>query len=303
MKSLNTEAFERATDFIAKHARPLERAQFDYHFGSGSIGEILIELAKFQNSDGGFGHGVEPDVRMPESSPFVSSVAFQVLVELGVPVQHQMVRSGITYFERTYDETVGGWDPTGPIVDQHPHAPWWNYIPIDGTLDGLKRVNPGAEITGYLQVYKDATSEDFVERVTQRTVHALDSLPDDMEVHAMLCCMRLAEMAGGELAENLLSRLRRGVHRVIGTSKADWEAYGGRPLWFAGTPSSLLADELRDFVTEQLDYEIESQAEDGSWKPNWTWNQFEDVWPTAEVEWSGWLTLRNLMAFKAWGRL
>ncbi|MBC8453158.1 MAG: hypothetical protein H8D69_01655 [Chloroflexi bacterium] len=303
MTSLSRSAFERAANFIVKHARPLDRAQFEYHFGAGSVSSVLDELARFQNRDGGFGHGVEPDVRMPNSSPFVSSVAFQVIVEMGIAAEHQVVKDGIAYFERSYDESKGGWDPTGPHVDEFPHAPWWNYAPVEGKLDDLKCANPGAEIIGYLHSYKDNASDEFVQWVTRSTLRTFERLPDDMEVHVMLCYMRLAEMAPEEVTERLLPKLRRGVHLATGTSSADWAAYGGRPLWFAGTPEWLLADELRDLVPAQLDFEIESQADDGSWKPSWSWGQYEDEWKIAVVEWSGWLTLQNLMAFKAWGRL
>ncbi|MEE8045500.1 MAG: hypothetical protein V3T49_01535, partial [Dehalococcoidia bacterium] len=137
MKVLTSDAFEKASEFIAKTARPLERAQFDLHFGSGSIDAVLDELQKFQNDDGGFGHAVEPDVRMPHSSPFISSVAFQVIRELSVPAEHQIVRDGIGYFEHSYDRTIGGWEPIGPQSANYPHARWWEYKPVVGQLDPL----------------------------------------------------------------------------------------------------------------------------------------------------------------------
>ncbi len=328
MTLLLTSAFDRAAEFIATSARPLERAQFEYHFGSGTVASVLKELGKFQNEDGGFGHGVEPDVRMPHSSPFVSSVAFQVIEELSVPSSHQMVRDGITssvafqvieelsvpsshqmvrdgitYFERTYDESIVGWDPTGPGVDEHAHAPWWNYTPVGVGLTALQRSNPGAEITGYLHLYNDSATDGFVQKVIKSALETFDELPDGMEVHSMLCFARLAEMAPAHVGERLLPGLHRGVHLVTGRSADDWKAYGVRPLSFAENPESLLARELGDAIQAQLDFEIDSQSEDGSWKPNWAWGQYEDDWALAKIEWSGYLTLRNLLALKAWGRI
>jgi len=64
---LSRNAFGRAAEFISLNARPLERAQFDYHFASGSLSDVLTELNKFQNDDGGFGHAIELDLRMPLS--------------------------------------------------------------------------------------------------------------------------------------------------------------------------------------------------------------------------------------------
>jgi hypothetical protein len=65
VRVFENEAFERTARFITNSARPLEHAQFEYHFRSGSVVALLDELQKYQNDDGGFGHGVEPDVRMP----------------------------------------------------------------------------------------------------------------------------------------------------------------------------------------------------------------------------------------------
>jgi hypothetical protein len=303
LKLLSKNAFEKAADFIAGNARPLEKAQFDLHFGAGSVEDVLTELVKFQNDDGGFGHAVEPDVRMPSSSPFITSVAFQVLTELDVSAGHPMVRDGIAYFERSYADSIGGWDPTGPKVDEHPRAPWWNYSTVEGRLDPIKQSNPGAEIVGYLHRYQEVTSEGFVAAATLDAMQTFEELPEDMEVHSMMCFMRLAELGPSSVREQLLPKLRRGVRLVVGTSAAEWAAYGGRPLWFAGSPDCLLANELVDSIQIQQDYEIDTQTKDGSWMPNWAWGQYEDVWEKAKLEWAGYLTLRNLLALRAWGRL
>ena len=305
MPQFTSKAFSKAANFIVDSARPLDRALFEFHFGSGSDSDVLVELKSFQNEDGGFGHGIEPDMRMPFSSPFSTSVAFQVLRELNVSWDHEMVQKGIGYIEHSYDRSIGGWEPTGPNVDQFPHAPWWNYksVPGEGGLDLLARSNPGAELAGYLSLYSDQSDAGFVEEAVSSALSTFELLPDDMEVHAMMCYMRLAEMAGDSVAQRLLPKLRRGVHLVTGDSPDDWEDYGGRPLWFATTPASLLTAELAISIPIQLDYEIEKQTSDGSWQPNWKWGQYEDEWPLAKVEWAGYLTLRNLLILKAWDRL
>jgi hypothetical protein len=275
---------------------------FEYHFRSGSESDVLVELGSFRNDDGGFGHGVEPDLRMPLSSPFASTLAFQVLRELGVPGGQSIVRDGLKYFEQTYDRSIGGWDPVGPDADKFPHAPWWNYKPVDGQLSFLKQSNPGAEILGYLHLYVDRV---FVEEAAATILKAFAALPDDMEFHARMCFSRLAEMATDPVAQELLPKLRRGVRQVTGKNPDDWQNYGPRPLWFAPTPGSPLSNELRDSIQTQLDYEIKTQGEDGGWHPNWTWGpgQYETAWETARVEWAGYLTLRNLLTLKAWGRI
>ena len=68
-------------------------ARFESIFhGAGEI-HILDELRKFQNNDGGFGHGLEPDWRSSESSALCTSIAFQIMRDHGVSREDKMVRS------------------------------------------------------------------------------------------------------------------------------------------------------------------------------------------------------------------
>ena len=52
---------EKIRTAFMKIARPLEIACYNYHFEKGSANGVLKELSAFQNHDGGFGHGLEPD--------------------------------------------------------------------------------------------------------------------------------------------------------------------------------------------------------------------------------------------------
>jgi hypothetical protein len=107
-----------------------------------------------------------------------------------------MVQNGIGYLERSYDRSVGGWEPAGPGANQFPHAPWWDYKPPNGgKLELLAQTNPGAELAGYLTLYSEQTDVSFVEEVVASALATFDLLPDDLEGHATMCYMRLAEMA------------------------------------------------------------------------------------------------------------
>jgi hypothetical protein len=303
MKSLPKKSFDKAVAFISANARPLEQAQCDYHFGSGSIANVLTELKKFQNDDGGFGHGIEPDIRMPNSSPLATTLAFQVLREVRIPAEAPIVRAGIEYFERTYDQGIGGWDPTGPEVESYPRAPWWDYAPVDGALTPTKQSNPGAEICGYLSMFRAGELSPSLDSAVTNVLGVFEELPDDFELHALMCFMRMAEMMPGSVADRLMPKLSRGAHLVTGDKPEDWKNYGGRPLWFAQTPQSLLSPELQHAVSIQLDYEIDTQGDDGGWSPVWSYGDREAEMASAISEWAGWLTLRNLIAFNEWGRL
>lgn len=64
--------FDRAKVFIKTKARGLERSLFEYEFENGSQESVLAELITYQNKDGGFGNGIEPDFWLPNSSPMAT---------------------------------------------------------------------------------------------------------------------------------------------------------------------------------------------------------------------------------------
>lgn len=81
MRHLSRNAFDRAVNFIRGNARPLEKSYLEYRFFNEDEKNVLDELEKFQNNDGGFGNAIEPDLRMPYSSPMSTSVGVRYLKE------------------------------------------------------------------------------------------------------------------------------------------------------------------------------------------------------------------------------
>jgi hypothetical protein len=109
MTKLSREKFYKARDYIKKQARPLERRLFEFHFEGGPAEAALAILATYQNQDGGFGRGLEPDIRMDASAPVPSGMAFEILRELKVAPDHPLIRRGVQYFLDTYNSERKLW--------------------------------------------------------------------------------------------------------------------------------------------------------------------------------------------------
>lgn len=71
-----------ATDFMTTHARLLDRRRFELLLGGATGEEALAALAGYANADGGFGWGIEPDLRSPTSQPVSALHAFEVFEEV-----------------------------------------------------------------------------------------------------------------------------------------------------------------------------------------------------------------------------
>ncbi len=60
---LTRPGFEKARVFMKETSRDLDRRIFEYHFEGAPRDRALEALAAYANPDGGFGHGLEADVR------------------------------------------------------------------------------------------------------------------------------------------------------------------------------------------------------------------------------------------------
>ena len=303
MKQLTQAAFQRAKNFIMGQGRALDQRRFEFHFEDGSADAVLAALAPYQNDDGGFGHSLEPDIRTPASSAIVTTIGFQILREIQAPVSHMLVQKGIQYFIDTYDEPQQVWHIVPPEVEEAPHAPWWNYGKSAESF-GRFLVNPRAEIVGYLHEFSDGVPTQLLQTLTAAVLEHLDSLPDEMEMHDTLCCVRLAETEALSNRDKVWAKLDRAAVQGVARNVEELTGYVLKPLWLVPSPESPLATELKDEVEMNLDFEIEQQGEDGSWAPNFSWDdQYPEAWRAAKKEWQSRITVDTLKTLKDFGRI
>jgi hypothetical protein len=102
----------------------------------------------------------------------------------------------------------------------------------------------------------------------------------------------------------MMMELRRLLSALVVTDKAQWQGYGLRPLQAAPHPASPFLPGLEAAVDENLDYLIETQHEDGSWSPTWSWGDtYPEEWAKARREWQGVLTLEALFWLRRYDRI
>src|SRR4051795_11577861 len=79
--SVDIEAAER---FVQANARIIDRRRLDVLLHGGSTAPVLDGLRAYRNTDGGFGHALEPDVRGREGEPASTLRALETLTEIDV---------------------------------------------------------------------------------------------------------------------------------------------------------------------------------------------------------------------------
>jgi len=309
VSKLTKEKFAAARTYIMTHGRLIDRARFGFHFQGQDRTPIIRAVEGYQNEDGGFGHGLEPDLRTPASSAIATSMGLAILREINADPAEPVITAAVDYLLATYDAAGAVWPIVPPAVDDAPHAPWWTYDGTESAFDGF-RINPKAALLGHL--YHFAAGKEAVDALlasaSQSLMAHVEATPDgELGMHDFLALLELAsaENVPSDLQRPLVAKLRRSAGHLVATNPAAWGEYVLRPLQVAPSPDALLASDIDKAAIEaNLDYEIQRQTADGCWELAWSW-AFVDAtaWAQAEKDWKGFHAVNNLRALAAYDRL
>ncbi|MFX0039579.1 MAG: hypothetical protein ACFFCY_04965 [Promethearchaeota archaeon] len=75
MITIDENQIKKIKEFIFKNSRLLERRLFSFFFEKGKKSDVVKALVAYQNLDGGFGNGIEPDLLCPDSSAIGAETA------------------------------------------------------------------------------------------------------------------------------------------------------------------------------------------------------------------------------------
>ncbi|MDP3747366.1 MAG: hypothetical protein Q8Q88_10000 [Phenylobacterium sp.] len=279
----------RARAFIHGAARLIDRRWFAVLFDGDDPSLVLKALSGYQNVDGGFGHGLEPDSRTPRSQPLNVEVGLQYMADAGVADQ-AMAKAACDFLQQA-SAPAGGVPILLPGFEADAHAPHWRgyarppeLVPNGGIVGLLYRLDvehPWREATAE-QVWRWIQDDDLGAHDILDAALFLESVPDRRQAEAT--AMRLAAALPG----------------------AQWfkadpgsPGYGLTPLWFAPTPDSFCRSWFEDAVIAlHLDHLAAGQQADGGWPISW-----DPPGPAALLEWRGVQTVKALRTLRAYGRI
>jgi hypothetical protein len=278
----------RAEEFLYKNARLLERRRFEFHFRQGSREAVLGSLEAYRNQDGGFGNGLEPDKRVPDSQPIDQEFALHILHQTGAGLE---AVGGVCDFLASVTTEEGGVPFSLPNANAYPHAFWWASEP-----DPPARINPTASLVGLLYaLHYEHPWRQHAETYAWQNIKATETT----EAHDLLAILVFLEHHPDQ--ERATRAFERVAPRILSQCALDpsAEGYVKKPLDWAPTPQSLCRPLFSDDVLNaHLDAMEADQQPDGGWKIAW-----EPISAGVACEWRGALTLGNLLLLRAWGRL
>lgn len=303
------DTFEKARRFVYRNTRPLDLARWQYHFEGGSPDAVLHALSFYQNEDGGFGHGIEPDYLNPNSTPIGTWAAADIIHEVALTDSaHPIIQGILRYLDSgaDFDSERGQWLNTVPTNNDYPHAIWWQY-----NGESEFRYNPTAALAGFIVKYADKNSAlyskgcDIAKRAVQWFT---DSVPFE-EQHITGCFITLyncLKSAGADIADMAAfeRKLREQVKYNICPDREKWAVeYVTKPSDFHITRDSIFYADNAELAEYECDFIINSQQPDGSFNVTWQWYTEYKEFEVSANYWRAAIALKNMAYLKGYGKL
>jgi len=294
---LSPAALAQAREFVAAKGRLLDAVLVELALGQGSVADVLMALAPYQNADGGFGHALEPDLRTPASTAIATSTALQILRRIGAPGDHPMLQGAVGYLLDTLDRDRGVWPIIGPAVDEAPHAPWWSYGPDLAAAWNDFRFNPTADLLAALIDHADLVPDGLLADLEARMLAAIEATPLLDGAYDLMAAWRLAETPG------LPAPLATGLARLLTASIAALPPDDPHVNFLELASGPHVGLTAGRFATA-ADQAIATQQPDGNWAPFWDWSETSAAgWFAAEADWKSLLTRRTIEVLAAHNRI
>ncbi|MBM7585149.1 hypothetical protein JOC86_001691 [Bacillus pakistanensis] len=301
---MSRERFEEAGEFIKRNGRSLEAECFRFLFEKGKADTVIAETVKYQNEDGGFGHGMESDFRLPLSSPLATSVGLRHLVTVGGNEAETSIRKAIQYLEKTYDVDRKGWFAVSKEVNDYPHTPWWHFNEKEGlTVIDYSWGNPTAEILAYLYQNRQFVHMLNIDDLVITAISKLENKVDFQSEHELYCYVKLHEVLPNELKNRLEAPLKKGVQQLIQLDESKWNEYVPTPLDFVKNPAQNDFGIPTEKIEKNLDFLLEELVEKGKISPSWGKSFYGEGFENAYEEWQGVLTLDALIILAHFDRI
>jgi len=282
---------DAAKAFMAGHARALDRHRLSLLLGEGDAAGPLAALGAYRNPDGGFGWGLEPDLRSASSQPVGAMHAMEVFAECGPSATSRQAVELCDWLQRR-TLADGGLPLALPVDDPAGSSPIWTSAdPSVSTLQMTSQVAAHAHRLARHQ--PEVARHPWLAAATRYCLEAIRRMDRVPQAHELMFSIAFLDAAAPRLpeADQLLDHLGRhvpddGVLRVQGGA-AD-EAL--RPTQLSPWPElpsrRLFSDDVIDADLQRL---ARLQQRDGGWTID-----FEPASAAGALEWRGYATVQAI---------
>lgn len=291
---------DRAASFMATHARTLDRRRFDLagNDDEANRAAVLAAVDGYRNPDGGYGWGLEPDLRARESQPGAALHALEAIADAGPATSPRT--AALLDWLRSVSLPDGGVPFALPIADPVACAPFW--LQADPEASSLQ-ITAAIATHAHRVSRWDARAKDhpWLEAATRYCFEEIRRTEEPPFAYVLLFALHLLDAAADSHPEahELLAHWGKfvppdGAYPVAGGAEGetlhllDFAPEPGRPVRALFDDGAVAAD---------LDRVEGGQQADGGWTVDFT--SYSEA---AALEWRGYATVAAVEVLRMNGR-
>ncbi len=258
MRTFDENQIKKIKEFIFKNGRLLERRLFSFFFENGNKDDVIKALVAYQNSDGGFGNGIEPDLLCPDSTAIGAETAMYIL-DLLEYINNEITDHLFTWIIKEQNEE-GYINHPPKNMYNYPFQEWW------GGPDDLRIF----ALSGFLKKWglKDAT---FFKKV--KNFYSNSSLPKEFTFYEYPYFIYLKYLGENKEEEKMLQHIINQFPSIFEKNKEHYPLFGRH--WYHALE---IVD--KKVIENEADNFLNGLKEDGGlkiiyqdfpwWRPIWT---------------------------------
>jgi len=257
--------------------------------------ELVDELRQYQNKDFGLGHGLEPDIRMPNSSIAATNHGVVVLEQVkDRMVKEKFLEELVHYYEETYDETLERFVMVSKEVEDYPHAIWWSYKDV---LENFPFGNPDPEVIGFLYQNRKHLKKVNINRLINTVIDYVKTETfKESGMHSILSVARFYKRVDKDVQNLIKDRLIEVIDNEIEKNLDQWNGYALEPYKVYIVSPDLCVNQLVH-LEENLGQLLEKISSLSVSIP-WQWYRDEDVFEEVKNDWLGFLYFTMIKALR-----
>lgn len=272
---------------MATHARVLDRRRFQLLTEKADPGQVVAALGAYRNPDGGYGWGLEPDLRSPESQPGAALHAFEVFADIAPHTAPQAV--ALCDWLESITLADGGLPFALPLTVTAGSSPWW--AGADPAVSSLQITSVVAATAHRVAAHDPAVaSHSWLELATDYCLETIAGFHEASNAMVLAFAVRFLDAVHDTRPEAaaLLARLGEhipdsGLLHVEGGTEEEYM----RPLDFAPDPDRPARALFRpEAITAELEWLAGRQQADGGWTV-----EYAHASPAGALEWRGYITV------------
>jgi len=286
--------------WLHTNGRPLEVAKWNLIFNKGTKESLIDEMLKYQNLDGGFGNGFEPDITTPESTTISSAEAIILSQDFGLDLSAVWAKNMLNWYENTAKDTPDIWERVPKSLDDHPHAPWWGYDP-----NAKFKPYPNAVVASAL-LSSTSSQRLLGKKIAERCVKFVfeDESFDWFDTNSLQRLFNvLLDIESSLITPELISCINSRVVRCISVNPDEWPGFVAQPLDCIQSPNSYWHNLFAKEVQINLNYWENTLTPDGYWPLNFSWGVDTEAAQSATKSWLGFIVVKRIKTLKEFDRI